>query len=171
MAKKRRQQNARSISSPRITKKRIITYGILAAVISAIGFAGYRSMIPSNGVAPVFGMANNHFIKAEYSPNSGYSWVTMSSGSTKGMKNTGGGGATFDPAYVFNKGGLQSIHIVNEDYQTHSKHNFNIDELNIHSKDLTYPETQTITFVADKAGTFDYYCTIHPEMKGQITVQ
>jgi plastocyanin len=36
---------------------------------------------------------------------------------------------------------------------------------------LAYYETQTITFVADKTGTFEYYCTIHPEMKGNITIE
>jgi hypothetical protein len=171
MAKKRRHQNMRAVSSPKFTKKRIITYGIMAAVISAIGFAGYKSMIPTNGVGPVFGMPNNHFIKAQYSPRSGYTWVSMSSGSTKGIRNSGGGGAAINPTYDFNKGGLQSMHIINDDYETHSTHNFNIDELNIHSKDLGFSESQTITFVADKPGTFAYYCTIHPEMKGNITIE
>ncbi len=171
MAKKRRNQKLRSVSSTKITKKRIITYAILAAVVSSIGFAGYKSMIPTNGAAPVFGMPNNHFVKAQYSPRSGYTWVSMSSGSTKGMKNTGGSGATINPTYVFNKGGLQSMHIINDDYETHSTHNFNIDEFNIHSKDLSSSQSQTITFVANKAGTFEYYCTIHPEMKGHITIE
>jgi plastocyanin len=60
--------------------------------------------------------------------------------------------------------------MINEDYQTHSKHNFNIDQFNVHTKDLGYFQTQTVTFVADKEGTFQYYCTIHPEMKGNIVV-
>ncbi len=171
MAKKRRQQNANSsVSFTRMTKKRIITYGIIAAILSGISIAGYRSMIPTNGNSPVFGIPINHFVKAKYSDGSGYAWVSMSSGSVKGLRGSGGGGI-INPSYVFGKGSLQSVHVINEDYKTHSKHNFNIDEFNVHSKDLAYYESQTITFVADKAGNFQYYCNIHPEMKGDIVIE
>ena len=179
MTKKRsHRQNGRSVSSSMkmtITRKRIITYGVIAAIISGVGIAGYKSMIPINGNTPVFGIPINHFIKAKYSAGSGYTWVSMSSSSSKGLRSVGRGGvaaaAAVSPSYVFAKGGLQSMHVVNEDYETHSKHNFNIDEFNVHSKDLTYTQSQTITFVADKSGTFNYYCNIHPEMKGDILVK
>jgi hypothetical protein len=172
MTKKRaRQQNRRSsVSYVTIIKKRIITYGIIAALISGIGIFGYKSMIPTNGNSPVFGIPINHFVKAKYSAGSGYAWVSMSSGTAKGLRG-GSGGGTINPSYVFGRGGLQSMHVINEDYETHSKHNFNIDELNVHSKDLVYSESQTITFVADKPGNFNYYCNIHPEMKGEITIK
>ena len=170
MTKKRRHQNGHSISSVRMTKKRLISYGIIAVIISGISITGYKSMIPTNGTTPVFGVPNNHFVKAKYSASSGYAWVSMSSGSAKGLRGNGGGGIS-NPTYVFNRGGLQSLHLINEDYETHSKHNFNIDELNVHSKDLGYYDSQIITFVADKPGTYQYYCTIHPEMKGNITVE
>jgi plastocyanin len=62
------------------------------------------------------------------------------------------------------------MHVVNEDYERHSKHHFNVDDFNVHSKDLTYTESQTMTFVIDKAGTFHYYCNIHPEIKGDINI-
>src|SRR5919109_584085 len=174
MAKKRphpQQQRRNSVSYRSITKKRIITYGIIAAIISSIGIFGYRSMIPVNSSTPVFGIPSNHFVKAKYSPSSGYVWVSMSSGSVKGLRGSGGGGGITNPPYVFRKGDLQSIRVINEDYETHSKHNFNVDELNIHTNDLGYFDTQAITFVADKTGTFHYYCTIHPEMKGDITIE
>jgi hypothetical protein len=158
MAKKRRHQNGHSISSVRMTKKRLISYGIIAVIISGISVTAYKSMIPTNGNTPVFGIPNNHFVKAKYSAGSGYAWVSISSGSVKGLRGSGGGGIS-NPTYVFNRGGL------------HSKHNFNIDELNVHSKDLGYYDSQIITFVADKPGTYQYYCTIHPEMKGNITVE
>lgn len=173
MTKKRRrqQQNANSVSSPTLTRKRVITYGIIAAIVSLISITLYNSMIPTNGTNPVFGIANNHFIKANYSPRSGYVWVSVSSGSIKGLRSSGSGGSMTNPQFVFNRGGLQSIHVMNEDYQTHSKHNFNIDELNIHSRDLAYSDSQTISFVVDKPGTYHYYCNIHPEMRGDITVE
>jgi hypothetical protein len=171
MTKKRNNQNGHSsVSYKTMTKKRIITYGIIAAIISGISIAGYKSMIPTNGNSPVFGVPINHFVKAKYSVNSGYAWVSMSSGTAKGLRGSGGV-ATINPSYIFGRGGLQSMHIINEDYETHSKHNFNIHELNIHSKDLAYYESQTVTFVADKPGNFHYYCNIHPEMKGDIIIE
>jgi hypothetical protein len=154
-----------------MTKKRIIIYGTIVAIISIIGIVGYRSMIPANRNTPVFGIPNNNFVKATSSPSSGYVWVSMSSGSVKGLKGSGGGGGITNPEYVFHKGDLESIRVINEDYQTHSPHNFNIDEFNVHTKDLNYYESQTVTFVADKPGTFHYYCSIHPEMKGDITIE
>ena len=165
------QQNGRPAYSRRITQNRIITYGIIAAFFSMIGIAGYKSMIPTNGTTPVLAIPNNHFVKAKYSAGSGYAWVSISSGASKGLRGSGGGAGIKNPQYVFNRGGLQSLHVINEDYETHSKHNFNIDELNIHSKDLGYSESQTITFVADKPGIFHYYCNIHPEMRGDITIE
>ena len=76
-----------------------------------------------------------------------------------------------NPGYTFNKGGLETFRVINEDYTTKSSHNFKIDEFNVHTKDLGYYESQTITFVADKSVTFEYYCTIHPGMNGTITVE
>jgi plastocyanin len=87
------------------------------------------------------------------------------------IRNTGGSASPVNPTYTFSKGELESIHFINEDYDTHSLHNFNIDAFNVHTKDLGYYEAQTITFIADKPGTYEYYCTIHPEMKGNIIVE
>ena len=74
------------------------------------------------------------------------------------------------PTLYVSKGGLESIHFINEDYETHSKHNFNIDEFKVHSNDLGYFQNQIITFIVDKDGTFEYYCSIHPEMRGRVVV-
>lgn len=164
--KKSRQQKS---AFPRLTKNRIIAYGIVAAAIAATGYFGWSALIPANGTAPVLAVPNNHSIKALYS-NSGYHYVSLSSGSVKGMRTNGGGGI-IDPTYVFAKGDLQALHVINEDYQTHSLHNLNIDEFNVHTKNLGFFESQTITFIPDKVGTFEYYCSIHPEMKGEITVK
>jgi plastocyanin len=46
-----------------------------------------------------------------------------------------------------------------------------VDEFNVHTRDLGYFESQSITFIADKAGTFKIYCTIHPEMTGSVVVR
>src|ERR671915_1086620 len=105
MTKKRsHRQNGRSVSSSMkmtITRKRIITYGIIAAILSGVGIAGYKSMIPTNGNTPVFGIPVNHFVKAKYSAGSGYAWVSLSSGTAKGLKGGGGSGGMINPTYVF----------------------------------------------------------------------
>lgn len=167
---KKKQQSRQS--SAKVTKKRVIIYGSIGAIIAAIAASAYFSSVPVNVSYPVFGFANNHFIKATYSQTSGYVWVSASSGSVKGMRGSNGAGVE-NPTYLFNKGELEALHITNEDQATHSVHDFNIDEFNVHSKDLNSfgSESQTITFLADKTGTFHYYCKIHPEMRGDITIQ
>lgn len=32
-------------------------------------------------------------------------------------------------------------------------------------------KTETVRFVIDKPGTYDYLCDVHPEMRGKLTVQ
>lgn len=78
------------------------------------------------------------------------------------------------PTWTIPKGNLVTIHLINEITNKpleKSLHNFNIDAFNVHSKDLGYFDTQSITFLADKSGQFTYHCTIHPEMKGLLTIQ
>ncbi len=56
-----------------------------------------------------------------------------------------------------------------------AKHDLKIDEFNVSTKLIGSGETDTIEFLADKAGQFDYYCTIpgHREagMKGILIVE
>ena len=140
----------------------------MGAVAVVIGIVGYDSLVPSNGGAPVFGPAANHFIKVMHSAKEGYIYVSQSSGSVKGLRS---GGGSVNPSYTLTRADLQSLHVINEDYETHSKHNLNIDAFDVHTRDLSYFESQTVTFFPEKAGTVEYYCTIHPEMKGVITIE
>lgn len=153
----------------RMTRNKAIAYGALAAAVSLIGYFGFNAAIPANGTAPVLSPPLNHFLKASHTAKGGYFYVTTSSGGVKGIRNTSG--AIVNPTYTMAKGGLQSIHFINEDYDTHSLHNLNIGDFNVHTKDLGYFESQTVTFVADKTGTFEYHCSIHPEMKGEIIIE
>lgn len=162
MANKRRQES----TTPKLSKIRGVIIATVIAISSAVGLFSYYSAIPVNGTTPILGLPTNHFIKATHS-GSGFVYVSQGSGSVKGVRSSGGNAS---PSFSFTKGNLQAIHLMNEDYETHSKHNLNIDEFNVHTRDLGYFESQTITFLADKAGTFEYYCTLHPEMKGIITI-
>ncbi|SRR3989344_5270615 len=48
-------------------------------------------------------------------------------------------------------------------------HDFNIDELAVDGEVIKAGETTTINFVADKVGTFEYYCSVGQHRKmGQI---
>lgn len=162
MSKKQKTQTSFSV------RKAAIVSGAVVALAGIIYFVVLPSMIPVNGTVPVFGAPQNTFIVAKYSADSGY--VFTSKATTSGKK-SGGGSGHVDPSIHLNKGELESIHFINEDQSTNSKHNVNIDEFNVHSRDLGYFESQTITFIADKTGSFSYYCSIHPEMKGTLVVE
>lgn len=159
--------NARK-SKFRVSKSLIIGVPAAAIIISLVVYAGVQSMIPVNGTVPIFAAPRNNFIKATHSAQGGYYFISQSAGGAKGMR---GGSASVNPVYSLKKGSLESIHVINEDFDTHSKHNFNIDQFKVHTKDLGYFQSQSITFIADKAGTFQYYCSIHPEMRGTVTVE
>lgn len=143
--------------------KVIIIVGIsLVAVL--VGYSAFISMIPTNRSLPVLGVPENTYLTAEHT-STGY--VFASKSTTSGKKSLGASHVA--PVIHLSKGQLASIHFINEDNT--SKHNLNIDEFNVHTRDLGYFETQTSTFVADKVGTFKYYSTIHPEMTGTIVVE
>jgi len=169
---KKRKSYSRNANAGRtgfkFSKGLIITVLAAAGIVSLLGYAGIHSLIPVNGTVPVFAAPRNSFIKATHSQQTGYYFLSQAAGGVKGAR---GGSASVNPVYYLKKGSLESVHLINEDYETHSKHNFNIDQFKVHTKDLGYFESQTITFIADKVGTFEYYCTIHPEMRGTVTVE
>ncbi|OHB10015.1 MAG: hypothetical protein A3G05_01850 [Candidatus Zambryskibacteria bacterium RIFCSPLOWO2_12_FULL_45_14] len=58
---------------------------------------------------------------------------------------------------------------------TKGTHDLKIDEFGVATRTLNVGEEQTITFVADKSGTFEYYCSIGNHramgMVGALTVR
>jgi plastocyanin len=188
MTKKRRQQRQHAKNNGKdkfvYTKNTIIVISIIAVLVSTIAYFAIRSMIPVNGNSPVFGAPKNNFIKASHNSKSGYIFMGQSAGGARKnfapstsnkINNVNTGNNSFadsptGPTLYVSKGGLESIHFINEEYDTHSKHNFNIDEFKVHSRDLGYFQSQIITFIVDKDGMFEYYCSIHPEMRGKLVV-
>lgn len=157
----------------KILPKKGTLFGIIigTVIVVAIGYFAIVSMIPVNGDFPVFAAPTNIYIKT-ISTEDGSS--VFASQSIKGGKSGGGPSGSHYPTLVVSKGNLISIHFINEVRETinfNHKHNLNIDEFNVHSNDLDRGQAQSIMFLADKQGTFDYYCSIHPEMKGKIVVQ
>lgn len=137
---------------------------IIGAILisSTVGYALINSMIPVNGNGPVFGFPENIYIKSVH-VDQGFVFASHS-GAKKSISPT-----HIAPTVHLTKGQLATIRFMNEDKT--AKHNFNIDEFNVHTKDLGYFQPESITFIADKAGTFRYHCTIHPEMSGTVQVQ
>lgn len=84
---------------------------------------------------------------------------------------TGSSFAFAPSTLTVNKGDTVKIHFVNSG----GMHDFVIDEFNARTSKLQSGQSEDITFVADKAGTFEYYCSVgtHRQMgmKGTITVK
>lgn len=73
-------------------------------------------------------------------------------------------------AITVNKGDTVKITFVNEN----GMHDWVLDEFNARTKQIGGGQSETVTFVADKAGTFEYYCSVgtHRQMGmvGTLTV-
>ena len=148
------------------TRGTIIGIAVIAAAASIGGYFALGTMIPVNGTTPVFEPPTNIYILATHDSQNGYYYEEQS---TRQGKKTMASGAIDASIHVI-KGQLVALHVINEDKETTSQHDLNIDEFNVHTKKLNYFEAQTINFIADKSGTFKYYSTIHPEMKSSLIV-
>src|SRR5688572_1112513 len=153
----------------RITPKKIIVIGILCTVISLIIYGGINSLKSYNGNF-LLSPPRNFFMKATYLPNEGNVYTSQSTGTAKILNSGAGSKIGHNPTITLNQDNSLSLHLINEDSEKHSRHNLNIDEFDIHTKNLGYFQTQTVTFTANKTGAFNYYCSIHPEMNGKIIV-
>ena len=77
-------------------------------------------------------------------------------GNVKEFVVTGGNFAFSPKMMTVNKGDTVKIIFKN----TEGFHDFVLDEFNVKSKKDQGPFEDTITFVADKTGTFEYYCSV-----------
>ena len=159
---KKQKNNTKSKSFPKGT---IIGIAVIAAAAIGGGAYFWTSAIPVNGNTPVFAAPSNIYIKAIHT-DQGYAYDEQSTRTGKRSLT----GENIDPSIHIPKDTLVSLHVINEDKDTLSQQDLNIDEFNVHTRHLNYFEAQTINFVADKTGTFSYYSNLHPEMKGSITV-
>ncbi|TLX66472.1 MAG: chemotaxis protein [Thaumarchaeota archaeon] len=163
MRKKQKNNNKNKF----FTKGTIIGIAVIAAAASVGGYFALGSMVPVNGTAPVLATPTNLYILATHTTQDGYIFQEQSTRQGKKSLSTG----AVDVSIHVIKGELVAIHVINEDKETQSQQDLNIDEFNVHTKKLNYFQAQTINFIADKTGTFKYYSTIHPEMKGTIVVE
>ena len=151
----------------KISRGTAISFSIVAGVVILIVAIALNSFSPVNSDDLVFAPSTNLFLKAASSSDGEYYYQYA-----KGGKDSISSQGT-SPLISISKGNLVQLHLINEDRNQPdilSKHNLNIDEFNVHTKDLGYFQSESITFVADKPGSFDYYCSVHPDMKGTISV-
>ncbi|MCV0367648.1 MAG: cupredoxin domain-containing protein [Nitrosopumilus sp.] len=151
----------------KLSRTNIISVSVVAGVVILIGGIALNSLSPVNYDGFVFAPSTNVFLKAVKSPQDIYHYQLTKGG--KALQSSSG----TSPSIIMSKGNLVQIHLINEEknqLDNPSKHNLNIDEFNVHIKDLSYFQSESVTFLADKTGTFDYYCSIHPGMKGTITI-
>jgi nitrous-oxide reductase len=82
----------------------------------------------------------------------------------------------FTPEHItVNRGDEVVLHITNIELAQDATHGFAIDKHNVNLS-LEPGETQTVRFVADRAGVFPFYCTefcsaLHLEMAGYLLVK
>ncbi len=153
--------------SSKISRKNIISISIILGVGVLMGFFVLHSFMPVNSDTFVFASPTNISLKAIKSLQGNYHYQVTKGG--KKLPNAEG----VSPSINISKNNLVQIHLINEEINqlnNISKHNLNIDEFNVHTKELGYFQTDSVTFLADKTGTFEYYCSLHPDMRGIITV-
>ncbi|MFB5605086.1 MAG: cupredoxin domain-containing protein [Nitrosarchaeum sp.] len=156
-------------SKQKLPIMKLVGIGILVVIVIG-GYYAYQSLIPVNVDYPVFLVPENILIKTATAAD-GHSVFSMQS--SKGGKQVIHNAMT-SPTITITTGNLVDLHIINEIKNTHetkSVHNFNIDEFNVHSKNLGYFDSQSIKFLADKSGQYTYHCTLHPEMKGLLIIK
>jgi plastocyanin len=97
--------------------------------------------------------------------------VGVNTGTVKSFTVNGSSFAFAPTALTVNKGDTVKITFKN----TGGNHDLKIDEFNAGTKILSSGQEETITFVANKAGSFEYYCSVGSHramgMKGTLTVK
>ncbi len=161
---KKQKNKAKSKSSP-ITKGLVITVAVIALAIAGGVYYLWISSVPVNENHPVFTTASNVYILATHNDQGYYYDEQSTKTGKKSISST-----NTNPSIHISQGTLVALHVINEDKDTGSDQDLNIDAFNVHTKHLKYFEAQTIHFVADKIGSFPYYSKIHPEMNGTFTV-
>ncbi len=160
---KKQKNKAKSAS---ISRGTIIFFAVIAAAVGGGIYYFVSTSTPVNSSVPVFGTPANVYILGLHDPNQGYVYDQQSTRQGKRTLSSG----VIDSSIHIPKGSLVALHFINEDKDTNTQMDLNIDSFNVHTKPLSYFQAQTITFIADKEGTYSYYSTLHPEMKGTLTV-
>ena len=137
-------------------------------VLLVVGFLGYTYM----GRQQRSVMQQSESAKTTTTPeaSSGASGVTSQSAAKEFTVE--GGMFYFKPSEMkVKKGDTVKITLTNKE----GLHDWVLDEFNAKTKRIKAGETDTVTFIADKVGTFEYYCSVGNHramgMKGNLIVE
>jgi len=170
--------------------KKILVILVIVLIVGGVVFAGYKFMkgewnlgAMTNSIQP--SNVNQNEVQApieeEYvdptKPDIVISEVDLSFSPTttlpkEGSYTVNGGSYYYKPNIIkVKQGDTVNINFINDG----GTHDFKIDEFKVASKQLTKGEKEKITFVADKKGSFEYYCSVgtHRQMgmKGTLIVE
>ncbi|MBX4210700.1 cupredoxin domain-containing protein [Candidatus Parcubacteria bacterium] len=163
---------------------------IIILIIAIVGIGGYllfsgkkASNIPSDSTQSVDTMPDMTDTGNQTPDTGNVTGGNTSGGNTSGGNTTGttaqvksftvtgGSNFRFTPTTLtVNKGDTVTIKFVNSG----GMHDWRIDEFNVTTKVIQSGQTDSVTFVANKTGSFEYYCSVgtHRQMgmKGTLTV-
>ena len=155
-------------------KKSILWLVIIIVVIFAVSMlvrpGDKSSTSTDDGVVPT-PIANPDNNPNQIVDGNPWNEATSSVGSVKELTVTGSNFAFAPKTLTVNKGDTVKITFVNSG----GFHDLKIDEFNVATQKINGGAQEVVTFVADKAGTFEYYCSVgtHRQMGmvGTLTVK
>ncbi len=140
----------------------------LAVVVGIIFFAtkGNTTKTASETAKPVANMTEEKSTMAETPQVAGTSTGSAVLDTTAKQITVEAGAFYYKPNTITVKKG-EKVQIVLKSVDM--MHDFNIDELNVHSPIVKSGTENTVTFTADKVGKFEYYCSVGQHRKnGQV---
>ncbi len=152
----------------------ILVVIILLIIIAIVGYTSYSSPVvapvddtTTTGIVP--GNTNDGGVVIENSTTT--STTTVTTPPVKTFTVTGSNFAFSPSTLTVNKGDKVVINFVNSG----GTHDFKIDEFGVATAQINGGQSQTVSFTADKTGTFEYYCSVgtHRQMGmvGTLTVK
>lgn len=153
---------------------KIIVIVIIALIIVA-GITGYVMMSPKSATAPsastptpTDAMTNEEITETTTTPSNQASMTVVESGKIV----VEGKNFSFSPNKITVKKG-QPVTIVFKN--AGGIHDFTLDEFNAKTKQIKTGESEEVTFTPDKAGSFEFYCSVGNHramgMVGTLTVE
>lgn len=174
-------QQAPASSTPPSKKSNNTPLMLIIFAIILIGAVGFFVMNKKNNQAAPTNTVPTEAMKVESTsptsmqPSEAMKQETATSpASAKNVKEftVTGSNFKFEPSTLtVNKGDTVKITFKN----VGGMHDFKIDELNVATKRIATDQEDSVQFVADKTGTFTYYCSVgqHRQMgmQGTLTIQ
>ena len=111
----------------------------------------------NNKIIAILGIALLVFVSLAIILQKNQNLATQTNISTDKVITVNGGEFFFNPKEIRVKQG-QRIQIVFNN--SAGFHDFVIDELNVRTKQISAGQSDTVEFIADKKGTFEFYCSV-----------